>query len=116
MPVHNFRNEIILVWDKTPVNFLKKIFFYKTLNHIVGRNQDVIGTAAHELCVHDLVGLEHVIVDLCVVLLLEVGDDIFSDIFAPVVDIEAQTMHLSCTETNIVSKPTEVRLHMTHII
>ena len=27
-----------------------------------------------------------------------------------------QLMHLSCTETNIVSKWTEARFHMTHII
>jgi len=27
----------------------------------------------------------------------------------------AQTMHLSCTDTNTVSKWKEVRLHMTHV-
>ena len=29
---------------------------------------------------------------------------------------QAQTMHLFCTETNIVSKQTEARLYMTHVI
>ena len=27
----------------------------------------------------------------------------------------AQTIHLSCTDTNIVSKQKEVRFHMTHV-
>jgi hypothetical protein len=27
----------------------------------------------------------------------------------------AQTMHLSCTDINTVSKQTEVRFHMTHV-
>ena len=26
-----------------------------------------------------------------------------------------QTVHLSCTDTNTVSKPKEVRFHMTHV-
>jgi hypothetical protein len=28
----------------------------------------------------------------------------------------AQTMHLSCTDTNIVSKRKQARIHMTHVI
>ena len=27
----------------------------------------------------------------------------------------AQTMHLSCTDTNTISKEKEVRFHMTHV-
>ena len=35
-------------------------------------------------------------------------------IFEPMVRL-AQTMHLSCTDTNTNSKDNEVRFHMTHV-
>jgi hypothetical protein len=45
---------------------------------------------------------------------LEVSSGASKMISEPVVRL-AQSMHLSCTDTNTVSKPTETRFDMTHV-
>jgi hypothetical protein len=44
----------------------------------------------------------------------KVPSGLFKTISEPMVCFE-QTMHLSCTQTNNVSKRTEIRFHMTHV-
>jgi hypothetical protein len=53
-----------------------------------GHHDVVVGMSGEEFRLEDLVGIEHVVVDVDTVFLLERGDHVRLDIIGPVIDVE----------------------------
>ena len=86
--------QLIQVIDDGLVDGLEHVFLDQALDHIIAGDQDIIGDTGHQLGIQFLIGGEVRIGDVDVVFLLKIIDDLFVDIFAPVVDIELVTAEL----------------------
>ena len=69
----------------------------------------------HRVCSKRFLSLWHVLRKLCTYLASRLGPLGASKTISEPMARLAQTVHLSCTDTNTVSKWTKIRFHMTHV-
>ena len=80
--VSYLRCQVIQIRDKAQIQFLQTVFLHHTLDHIVRRDDNVIGIARLHFGVHHFVGIEIFHDNIYAVFFFKGRDQVFTHIFA----------------------------------
>ena len=84
---HGIRH-VLHIGDHALVKRLEEVLVHQAFDHVVGRNDDIVAVAGHELGVHHLVGVEVLDDDAHAVLFFKVGDDILAEVLAGEIELQ----------------------------
>ena len=76
------------VGDQGQIQFLEHAFVDQSFDHVIGRNQHVIGIPSLQFGVHGFVGIEVFHDNLYAEFFFKIGNQVFAHVFAPVVELQ----------------------------